>query len=200
MKVQTLLISGKQGSGKTTTGYAIQDIFLKQYGWSVEMISFAEVIYRMHDSCLKILSEYGIKRDIVKDGPLLQLLGSDWGRKTINEDVWVNCAKEKIKQLIKIQEKENSFVSKLFIITDSRFPNEFDDYENALRVRLECAKEIRQKRCETWRDKDDHISETALDEYAEQGRFDLKLDTGITNLSDVSNCIAFALHGNYWLK
>jgi hypothetical protein len=66
----------------------------------------------------------------------------------------------------------------LFIVSDCRFRNEFDGFPDAFKVRLECDRDIRKSRCSQWRENDTHISETDLDGYAEEGKFDCVIDTG----------------------
>ena len=200
MRVLKLLISGKQGSGKTSTGHELKHVMSKK-GWSVEMITFAEVIYRMHDSCNRILQEYGIDRNLVKDGNLLQLLGTEWGRNTISENIWVDCTINKIKALEKLHESRGD-KKLLFIITDARFPNEFDAFsgENDLRIRLECEKLIRMKRCEMWRDKDCHPSEVGLDIHSERGDFDLILNTGEVSIGEALTLIQAQIDKNSWSR
>lgn len=121
------------------------------------------------------LDHYGFKRDIVKDGRLLQLLGTEWGRQTLGNDIWVQIA------LNRIAEAEHKGVD-LVLIGDCRFANELDafkDLSGAVRVFLSCSREVRKDRCSQWRDDEFHPSETGLDGYEEQVKFDLVLDTAI---------------------
>lgn len=107
------------------------------------------------------------------DGPLLQKLGTEWGREKIDTNVWVICIQSWLKDQARLGKE-------LVLIDDMRFPNEFhafDQWGTAFKVRLDAPEEERKKRAEKWRDNTQHASEIALDEYAAQGKFDLYVDT-----------------------
>lgn len=164
-----ILFSGKQGSGKSTTVEGLQSQ-LEANGIKVKRFKFAQALYEMHDAVLAVLTEYGIKRDIAKDGPLLQLLGTEWGRNTINKDIWVNCAQNwHKKQLL----RETS--TTVYIFDDCRFKNELDAFPDSLKIRLEAPSHVRKDRCSAWRDNEKHQSEIDLDDYMH--KFDLVVDT-----------------------
>jgi len=112
MEIKTVLISGKMGSGKTTIGNALMEKYHKSKGFSCENPFFASTIYEMHDQCLRVLKERGIRRDIKKDGRLLQLLGTEWGRETIDDNVWVDCLRGQILNLTRLHTKglKNTFL------------------------------------------------------------------------------------------
>ena len=180
--VKIVMISGKQGSGKTTTADALTNhIGLTVPGMLLYRIRFAQPIYDIHDAVLAKLALYGIRRDVVKDGPLLQLIGSDYGRKVIDPDIWVHCLQNWVSKYV--LEPSKSVV----IIDDLRFRNEFAAFSDAVTVRLECSVDIRRERCSMWRPNDTHISEVDLDEYVEQGRFSAVLNTGEVG---VTECVA----------
>lgn len=162
-------ISGKQGSGKTSLSRALDSALVSR---QVYRLRFAGPLYEMHDAVRGVLSRYGIPYDIEKkDGDLLQLLGTEWGRKKFGYDVWVNALLEAIRRVPK---------QDVVVIEDGRFENEFDSFSNircCVRIRLECSREIRKQRAEFWREREDHVSETGLDHYASMGRFDMVLDS-----------------------
>lgn len=167
-----VLLSGKQGSGKTTLMNEVKKV-LEGGGYDVRNVIFADTIYKIHDFAISLLSARGVERDIVKDGFLLQFLGTEWGRKTIDENIWVRCLLGEIQSIRNLHPE-----SKLaFIVSDCRFVNEFDGVEGALKIRLEASRELRKARCSQWRENDVHISETDLDRYATEGMFDLYVDT-----------------------
>ncbi len=176
-----LLISGKQGAGKTTLAAAMAKKWSETKGNQAVLINFADSIYDMHNYCIGYLKDHGINRDIVKDGPLLQLLGTEWGRKTISKDIWVNVTKAKIAKLS--DPTRNLRQNQLFIIGDCRFPNEITAFPEALKVRLDCDRAVRKYRCSQWRENDTHESETALDDFY---GYDFKFNTEIMN---VDHCL-----------
>jgi len=173
-----VLISGKQGSGKTATADALRDSLVGM-GILVHRVRFAQVIYEMHDKCREVLKRYGItKYDYTKkDGNLLQQLGTEWGRETIYDDVWVDCGKNSVMKfllsMINVGQKG------VAIVDDARFENEFDCWSDIphLTVRLEAPEEVRKARAEMWRENATHPSEVGLDGYAAAGKFDITVDT-----------------------
>lgn len=170
--MKLILLSGKQGSGKTSLQKMLVGTWREspRYGHAIAC-NFADILYEMHDEVLCILHRYWPKRDLVKDGPLLQLLGTEWGRGTIDKDIWVKLLRAKLDQINKTSK------TGLVVIGDCRFENEFDAFPEALRVRLYCPKEIRKPRCEMWRENSKHPSEVGLDDYYRQNKFDLVLKT-----------------------
>lgn len=169
-----LLISGKQGSGKSTLAQRLENhIMGDQLSPSMfQKLRFAQPLYEMHDEIRKILKQYnyGNYDYSKKDGPLLQMLGTEWGRK-IDDNIWVQLLTNRLIDL-----EENTIVS----VEDCRFENEFDafnSYPKVLRVRLECDRYLRKQRCSMWRENDNHPSETGLDNYVEQNKFDLVIHT-----------------------
>ncbi len=176
MDYRIILVSGKQGSGKSTLQAQLR-LLLAERGWSVEFVNFADPLYQMHDACRQILRARG-RMDLVqpKDGNLLQLLGTDWGRKHLGENVWVDLLKSYI--AIRSSEFEGRTDKLVFIVGDCRFENEFRAFPTAVSVRLECDKEVRRSRVSMWRENDTHPSETGLDHLALdfQMQFDTEFD------------------------
>lgn len=171
--MKIVLISGKQGSGKSTLANGIQAYWLGRAMGVCEHFCFAEPLYDMHNLCLNYLrKEAGIDRGN-KDGVLLQLLGTEWGRKTVDENIWVNIMKHRIRTL----ESENRH-NPLVVVSDCRFQNELDAFPQALKVRLECDRDIRKGRAHSWRDSENHQSETDLDGAA----FHLTFNSGVQPL------------------
>jgi len=164
---KVILISGKQGSGKTTLAQGLLEHFTSIHS---EVIKFADPLYELHDLINNKFREWGVERPR-KDGALLQWLGTDFGRKQIDEHLWVKIALKKVNQAVAIR--------KNVILDDCRFENEFDPFSRsgALTVRLDCPKEIRKSRCDHWREDDNHPSEVGLDEYAGLGKFFLYFNT-----------------------
>ena len=176
-----VLISGCQGSGKTTTSTRLIEE-LRYRGAIAHSIKFAEIIYKMHDAVVAVGVEYGIPM-LKKESTLLQYLGTDFGRNTKGEDVWVNAVCHKILSII---ESYPTATSCFFVIDDCRFTNEFHGFDgieeegivNILRVRLEATEEERKARTDSWRSNTTHVSEAGLDEYSAAGLFDKYYNTG----------------------
>ena len=190
---KVILISGKQGSGKTTTADELAGELMNQYGddGTILRARFAQPLYEMHNAVLDILKNYGITRNIKKDGPLLQLLGTEWGRKTIDENIWAELTYNKVMTL----------KPRFAIIDDARFENEFDIFpaETTLRVRLDAPEEVRKERCSMWRDATDHPSEVGLDRYADMGEFDLYCDSANNTRSFNVQAILHTLENRGWI-
>lgn len=167
-------ISGKMGSGKTTLGKAIEKVLLRHQSIAVVQLTYATELYRMHDFCLGVLKDAGVQNLPKKDGNLLQLLGTEWGRQNVSEDVWVILLKRQIQKFV---EMKNWAKKTVFVISDCRFRNEFDAFPDALTIRLVADRETRKIRCESWRERDNHPSETDLDEYSFQKKFKMYFET-----------------------
>ena len=166
-----IMVSGKQGSGKSTLCDSLEKL-LPAWGYQIVRTRFASPIYEMHDAALEIARRYGIETK-GKDGSLLQLIGTEWGRKTIHEDVWVNCLK------VNFAHYQNLFfrVPLVVLVEDLRFVNEFEGFPDAIRIRLRCSKDVRRERTHSWRENDTHPSEIDLDDHELLNKFDMLLDT-----------------------
>lgn len=188
MKSTVILISGKQGSGKTTLQRALQAELYKTKGNLVMRINFADELYKIHDFAVNRLKHFGvIDKKVVKDGKLLQILGTEWARLSINTNVWVDIVKSRIKTIEDLNKDHNGRC--YFIIGDCRFKNEFDAFPDALKIRLIAPKEVRKNRAESWRDNDAHPSEIDLDEYEKAGKFDLVFTTDCTSTEEIVSVV-----------
>ena len=192
-----VMLSGKQGSGKSSLSAELMKLYVSPgLGFDVYQVKFADVIYYMHDSIRKIQEAYGIpfrEGCEEKDGWLLQWLGTEWGRQLHGSEIWVNATKNYVETCYRNSPKC------MIVIDDCRFDNEFLAFPNALRVRLECPAIVRRSRATGWRDREDHPSETGLDEYARQGRFDLYLDTERQSLGTCVDQIEALLKQQTWI-
>lgn len=185
--MKILLISGKQGSGKTTLAKSICKEWEKYKGHRAIEVNFAGPLREMHDFIIGYLESRGIKRDIKKDGPLMQVLGTEWGRNTVDPDLWVKLCKANIQRMQ--DDLGHVFTGLLFVVADCRFRNEFDWFPEALRIRLNCNHSTRRERCEAWRPNDEHVSETDLDAYEDEGRFEFSFDSGKMQVEEITSLV-----------
>lgn len=183
-----IAISGKQGVGKSTIVHKLTDHFSSK-NFKVYYRRFAQPLYEMHDVCMKIMKNYGYDFG-KKNGPFLQLIGTEWGRNTVDKNIWVNCLSNWIQQI----ETTNDMFLKdtVVLVDDMRFKNEMEMFNNlvsperkVLLVRLECPEEIRKTRAESWREATTHASEIDLDDCIH--KFDLVLNN--VNQDDLNNNI-----------
>lgn len=175
---QIIVISGKQGSGKSSLGRELT----RRLKAPTVTHKFAAPLYEIHDAAYRVLKGYGIERDPgVKDGRLLQLLGTDWGRSVLGENVWADACRN----LAVIW----ADIGHNVIIDDCRFDNEFDAFPDAIRVRLSCPRKTRKQRCEAWRKNDKHPSEVGLDDYERAGLFDLTLRTDRLSIAQCAKAV-----------
>lgn len=166
-----IALSGRQGSGKTTLSKAL----------GYPTIKFADPLYEMHDQIKDVLERYGYRQDRAKKyGPLLQYLGTEFGREQIGVDIWTSILARRLAAL--------PFVN--VCVDDMRFPNEFDMLKSrgALMVRLEASEAVRKLRAEKWRPQVDHPSEVGLDGY----KFDLVLNTDEMSVQECVSSIKSA--------
>jgi uridine kinase len=179
----TVLISGKQGSGKTHTARGVRGK-LREMGYNCEIFKFADTLYTLHDIILDETDKY-IEITRPQKG-LLQLLGTEWGRNQIDKDIWVAITQRKLNKWFGLNNESNSIA----ILDDTRFQNEFDmNVKNKINIRLQCARDTRKSRCDTWRDNEQHLSETDLDMHESLGLFDYVLRTDDNDLATVTSMI-----------
>jgi energy-coupling factor transporter ATP-binding protein EcfA2 len=158
-------ITGKQGSGKTTLSNSLKKQ-LEEAGAIVKQFKFATPIYHLQEILKRTWAPYwGIKME-EKEGRLLQLIGTDWGRETKGPNIWVDAMRHKLGG-----EQEATHI----IIDDTRFPNEVEMLESfgATIVRLDAPASARKPRTDSWRE-GYHESEVALDDFTFEHTFNTK--------------------------
>lgn len=197
--MKVILISGPQGSGKSTLQTNLVNRINRDVnGTRAYALNFADVLYEMHYSVLGILKRYYPERNDRKDGPLLQVLGTEWGRKTVDDNIWIKCLTGKMESLAKMQ--GGLYSDNVFVVGDCRFQNEFHAFPEALRVRLVCDALIRKQRCNQWRDNTQHQSEIDLDEYSYKRMFDLYLESDTTSENGCLELVMAQLQKNTWME
>ena len=154
-----IAFTGKMRAGKDTCANYLID---KHQG---ELLKFADPLYEMQEAIYEIA---GLPyNETTKDRVLLQFLGTDWGRKTIDPDLWVKIMDKRLHLLcagidlgmIAWGNKETNL-----FITDARFPNEVEVLKKHgfKIIKVECNENIRIDRGAT---NLYHASETSLDNY-----------------------------------
>ena len=81
-----IAFTGGMGVGKTTAAKLI-----KQANDTGVILKFAQPLYDMQKY---IYNRVGMQEPPEKDRKLLQLLGTDWGRQTLNPSIWVDLWNE----------------------------------------------------------------------------------------------------------
>jgi len=174
-----LLISGKMRSGKTYTTRAIINLMEKR-GYKVKHLSLAR--------WLKLLLARGFDR---YDRPAMQFMGTEVmrvfaGKYFGTEDFWINL------MLADIEDWKDEY--DFFICDDCRFPGEVERLrEWGFKVaRLVTTRELQLSRGGEGAKETinlDHPSELALDEYENNGFFDLETDP-YDSIDNIVNKIA----------
>lgn len=156
-------LSGYARSGKDTAAYALKGIGFTRIAYADKMRDFALALNPVmptapmpYTRLADLVAEFGWNG--IKSTPhnanvreFLQRLGTDAGRNILGENIWVDAT-------LKGLDPNGSYV-----ITDVRFPNEADAIRNlggqVYRVERSGIHPV-----------NTHISETALDNYAFDGR------------------------------
>lgn len=193
MKSLIVLISGRQGSGKTTLALALQKRIWARVRHDCLHVTFAEPLYVMHNCVRDTCVEYGLPA-FKKDGALLQYLGTEFGRKRYGEDVWVKIARSRISDY---EAKARDYGNTCFvgIVSDTRFQSEVAGFPGSLKIRLLCDEGTRKERIESqpgqsWRTNTSHASEVDLDTYTS---WDLTYDTGILGTEPLRDLVMAAI-------
>ena len=153
-KLPSLYFVGKAGSGKSYCSKFMTD----KYGYTVA--KFAYPIYLIAE---KYFNMQG------KDRRLLQVLGTEAGRETINQDIWVNRFKEDMR-MISTTTDILSMQPIKFVMDDCRFPNEHKILTELgfKGIYLNVPDKLRKQRLvgrdgKTQEDTFNHTSETSID-------------------------------------
>jgi len=157
-----IIISGKQGSGKTTLGHNLtkyyQDISPKTVHCTL-----AEPIYELHNKLYE-----------TKNRKALQSIG-DWAR-AICPDIFIKAI------ISKIDKSDIAIISDCRRLDEIRALSSIGRFRNVITVRLDCDVESRKRRCPAY-GSDDHLSETELDEFD----FSIRIDTNTLTVDEVRN-------------
>ena len=155
-----IIISGKQGSGKTTLGNNLTKYYQEIITKTIHC-TLAEPIYELHNKLYE-----------TKNRKALQLIG-DWAR-GICPDIFIKAVISKIDK------------SNIAIVSDCRRLDEISAlssmgwFKSVITVRLDCDVDSRKLRCPAY-GSDNHLSETELDEF----NFSIRIDTNALTASEV---------------
>jgi len=162
---QIYLINGLKRSGKDTFGKLLKEEFIKT-GKTVKLLSFAapmkEILSKVFEISIEELEEFKNENvEIYRQHPedtksyqitnfrkVLQNFGSEAMKPIFGDNVWVELLNKKVKT----SEED------VIIITDFRFPSEYDQLD----VKPYTIKIVRKS---IGRSADPHISEKALDNF-----------------------------------
>lgn len=115
MKPRLIAFCGVMGSGKSTAIKCLKDI---QHA-PITLHKFAQTLYDIQEDIYWRISPVHTRPDdFVKDRKLLQWLGTEWGRETIDKDLWTKLWFRNVKTIL--EEYPNYFV----VCDDLRFDNE----------------------------------------------------------------------------
>ncbi len=107
--------AGGMGVGKSTA----VDVLRASTSRPVFLVKFAQPLYDIQEMVYsRISAVYQRPEDFKKDRKLLQWLGTDWGRDTINPTLWVDLWKAKAEAWLE------SAPNAIIVCDDVRFDNE----------------------------------------------------------------------------
>lgn len=109
-------LAGGMGVGKSTAVRLVQEAYFNK---PVQLFKFAQPLYDIQEYVYnRISSIYTRPGDFVKDRKLLQWIGTDWGRSTVSDTIWIDLWKNDVNWFL-----ENT-PGGIVICDDVRFDNE----------------------------------------------------------------------------
>lgn len=177
IKPKIILISGKKQSGKNSIGAFIEE--LSENPNHIETFAFADVLKNMaSDFFYDVLNidgyveHHNYEKDSFKNKVIpykynerkctyrkfLQYFGTDFMRELFSDNLWVDNIIDHIKHNL------HYTADSMFIITDTRFPNEIERVQKELGKKCDIIS-LRVERPSLLVNENAHISETALDDY-----------------------------------
>lgn len=114
--MKLIAFTGSMGSGKTTAIQHLKDTHLEK---KIESIKFAGPLYDMQEYIYRRIElVYRRPQNFVKDRKLLQWLGTEWGRETINTNIWTDLWKAEVAYIAE------NYPHVIAVCDDCRFDNE----------------------------------------------------------------------------
>jgi hypothetical protein len=145
--------NGKMGVGKSTAIQALKDLLLANS--PVKLVKFAQPLYDMQEFIYRRIASV-VQRDasFTKDRKLLQWLGTEWGRGTISQSIWVDLWKHEV---------ENCSAKTIVVCDDVRFDNEAETVKSLGGKIIEITSNQTQNRIDTKSGIVQHSSEAGID-------------------------------------
>lgn len=124
MKTVIIGLSGKMGVGKSTAIEILNEL-VQGTSTVIQQVKFAQPLYDIQEYVYSRIKSVHVRPpSFVKDRTLLQWLGTDWGRGTISDSIWVDLWSSKVSD-IEIACRAMSTAETLVIVSDDvRFDNE----------------------------------------------------------------------------
>lgn len=91
--------TGQMGVGKSTAIQLLRSL-MHNRNLDIHLVKFAQPLYDIQELVYKrIDSVYDRPENFVKDRKLLQWLGTDWGRDTISQSLWIDIWEAEVKRV-----------------------------------------------------------------------------------------------------
>jgi hypothetical protein len=164
MSINGIGFIGKMRSGKDEAANYIKS----KYGGNI--LKFADPLYEIEAAIFKIVG-IPIPEDKTKRRRLLQFIGTEWGRETIDPDLWIKLMDNKIMA-------NRLLTDNFMMVTDVRFPNEVEvlrQHGFAI-IQIQRPDDFRIAAGATL---GNHASEVSLDAYTD---FDIKILNNVDGL------------------
>ena len=115
MNTTIIALAGPMGSGKSEAIKLLKNIATRD----VILVKFAQPLYDIQEYIYDRVSDVHVRSSsFVKDRLLLQWLGTEWGRGTIDKDLWVKL------WIAAVEDARRKDPSAIIVCDDCRFDNE----------------------------------------------------------------------------
>lgn len=115
--MKLLGFTGKMGSGKSTAIQCLREIQHEP----VQVVKFAGTLYEIQELIYKKIEPvYKRPENFIKDRKLLQLIGTEWGRNSVSETIWLDLWKREVEYM------SENYPGTILVSDDVRFDNEAD--------------------------------------------------------------------------
>lgn len=147
-------LSGGMGVGKSTAIGLIKEAFFTR---PLHLIKFAGPLYDMQEYIYSRISNvYKRDKSFVKDRKLLQWIGTEWGRGTISQTIWVDLWKAESTAFL------DNNPGGIVVCDDARFDNEAETIRELGGMVINITSEYANKRIDTKAGIVNHASEAGI--------------------------------------